>query len=152
MQEVESLIARYAGDDAAAFFVMTFADGGGLRWPPADSRLAALRYAVSQLRISYVNDQHLHIYSFPEGESPLGWGMAELTGSARGAAAILEDFYDNGGFSRVMMVRPRMDGHLMWLRGEYRVLREGDRIVGHYGVELDVTDRLVRPPDPTTFH
>lgn len=155
MPEVEALIARYAQDDAAAFFLMTFADGEGLHWPPpaaTTSRAAAVRRAVSQLRICYVNDHHLHIYSFAAGTSPLGWGMERMTGSTRAAAAVLEDFYDHGGFSRVMMLRPRMDGHLMWLRGEYRVLREGDRIIGHYGIEVDVTARLVRPPDPDLFH
>lgn len=150
--EISALIEQYSDDDTAAFFLMTFDDGGDILWPPErGQRIATLRRCIRHLRIRYVNAQYLNIYNFPRGQSPLGWRMSELTGTPSAAAAVLSDFYDNGGFSRVMMVRPRLDGHLMTLRGEYRALRSGDRIIGHYGVELDITARTVRDPGDT-FH
>lgn len=144
--EIDALIEQYHGDDTAAFFLMAFDDGGDISWPPArGKRIVTLRRCMRHLRVRYINDQYLNIYNFPDGRSPVGWRMPELVGSVSSAAAVLSDFYDNG-FSRVMMVRPRRDGHLMTLRGEYRVLRSGSRIIGHYGVELDITARMVRDP------
>lgn len=146
--EVQTLISRYAADADVAFFVMLFEEGEGIVWPPPEGQFeTVLRQGVDGLRMVYVNRQYLNIYGFPATETPIGWKMSDLTGSRTSAFGVLAQFYERGGHSEVMMVRPRMDGHIMTVHGEYRALYANGRIIGHCGLERDITVDMVALPD-----
>jgi len=100
---------------------------------------------VDALRITHVNDRYLDLYAFPRGRSPVGWSLDHLTGSRTAAIRLLVEFYAIGGLSQVELMRHRQDGHLMKLRGEYQILTHGRRVIGHYGLEDDVTIDLIGP-------
>lgn len=140
---IRDITRRYLDHDRACF-IMTW-PGEGIVWPPPEDRLAYLLRQVTLLRVSWVNPRYLDMYAFPRSSSPIGWTMAELVGSPRHAAAVLRDFYEGGGHSRARMLRHRMDRSVLLLEGEYRKLEVDGRIIGHYGIEEDITTELVAP-------
>lgn len=140
---IRDITRRYLDHDRACF-IMTW-PGEGVAWPPREDAARFLLRNVGRLRISWVNPRYLEMYAFPATGSPLGCTMAELAGSPRTAAGVLKDFYDGGGHTRARMLRRRMDGSVMLLEGEYRMLQVEGRIIGHYGIEEDITTELVAP-------
>ena len=145
---IDALVAQYSGSDQA-FFLMLYPDGAGPRWPPRPVRGHTISGWVDALRITHVNRCYLETYAFPQGHDPTGWSLDHLTGSRTASMRLLVEFYSIGGFSQVELMRRRMDGHLMKLRGEYQVLHHQRRVLGHYGLERDCTEQLVRPLAPT---
>lgn len=144
---IDALIAQHE-DAGRAFFLMQYPDRDRPHWPPRQVHGSTISGWVDALRITHVNRCYLETYAFPAGRSPLGWTLDNLTGSRTASIRLLVEFYSIGGFSQVELMRPRMDGHLMKLRGEYQVLHHQQRILGHFGLEADRTEQLVRSPTP----
>lgn len=139
------VIRRFADDDRACF-LMTY-PGEGLRWPPEGDPRVVLARMAPQLRIAWVNRRYLDIYAFPAQRSPLGWSMSRLVGSPDAVVGVLRGFYDAGGHTNARLIRRRQDGTIAMLDGEYHVIESNGRIYGHYGLEEDITSKLVSAPD-----
>ena len=145
---IDALIAQHE-DAGRAFFLMQFPDSERPPWPPRPVQGSTISGWVAALRITHVNRCYLETYASPPGRSPLGWTLDHLTGSRTASMRLLVAFYSLGGFSQVELMRPRMDGHPMKLRGEHQVIHLQQRSLGHYGREADRTEQLVRSPSPT---
>ena len=139
------VIRRFAEDDRACF-LMTY-PGEGLRWPPDGDLRVVLARMAPQLRIAWVNRRYLETYAFPRQRSPLGWSMARLVGGTTQVLGVLQGFYDAGGHTNARLIRRRQDGTIAMLDGEYHILESGGRILGHYGLEEDITAKLVTMPE-----
>lgn len=144
------VIRRFAEDDRACF-LMTY-PGEGLRWPPDGDVRATLARMAPQLRIAWVNRRYLETYAFPAQRSPLGWSMARLVGHPEAVIGVLSGFYDAGGHTRARLIRRRQDGTIAMLDGEYHVIESNGRILGHYGLEEDITSSLVTPPEEEIYN
>lgn len=146
-ERIDALLAKHE-DAGRAFFLMQYPADERPQWPPRRVRGSTISGWVEALRITHVNQRYLDTYAFPAGRSPIGWTLDQLTGSRAASMRLLVEFYSIGGFSQVELMRPRLDGHLMKLHGEYQVLHHQQRILGHYGLETDRTEQLVRSPSP----
>ena len=139
------VIRRFAEDERACF-LMTY-PGEGLLWPPDGDPRGVLSRMAPQLRIAWVNRRYLEVYAFPRQRSPLGWNMGRLVGRADAVEGVLRGFYDAGGHTHARLLRRRQDGTIAMLDGEYHVIEANGRILGHYGLEEDITSTLVAVPD-----
>ena len=122
----------------AGFFVMLLDEP--IDWAGAPDRDALLDHVFRHQRITKVNAALLRQYGASESEL-LGATPADLYAHdiAAGRAAWRELF--DAGRLHVETDERRLDGTPIRIEGDYICLYDNGRIIGHFGVQFDVTDR-----------
>jgi PAS domain-containing protein len=138
-REEKNLIEKYenSGD---AFFIMHLS-GEGISWQDDTDKAFMLDYVLDHLKISYVNRAYVDIYCYDGKGHVLGRTPRDIFGSPEIARDILGDFYDKKENTGVFLTLNAL-GEKLWLAGAYGVLLKHGKIVGHYGIEKDVTRQM----------
>lgn len=112
-----------------------------IQWDDSTDKEDALAYAIEHLRFTRVNQALLEQYGATEEEF-LKLTVKDFFGNDLDhARQLLSRLYDQG---RLMMnrVSKRMDGSDLFLEGNYFCFTdENNRILGHFGIQQDVTER-----------
>lgn len=123
----------------SGFYVMML--DNPMQWNDSIDKEAALVYAIEHLRFTRVNQALLEQYGATEEEF-LKLTVKDFFGNDLDhARQLLRRLYDQG---RLMMnrVSKRMDGSDLFLEGNYFCFTdENNRILGHFGIQQDVTER-----------
>lgn len=141
------LVRRHQDDERACFVMLYPLASDGVRWPPDAQAPWPFQDWPDELRVAWVNRAWHEIYALPRGESPVGWSLARMVGSVENARRLLYGFYSGGGRTVARVLRHRYDGTLVLLEGHYRVIERDGHILGHVGLESDITEQLSRAED-----
>ncbi len=112
-----------------------------LRWNEATDKEAALTYAFAHQRITEINQAMLDQYGAEEaafiGLTPTDLMAHDLEHGRK----MWRTLFDNGRIHLESDER-KLDGRTMWVEGEYVCLYDEDgRIIGHFGIQREITDR-----------
>ncbi|WP_421754809.1 PAS domain S-box protein [Croceimicrobium sp.] len=111
-------------------------------WNENTDKDAVVKYAFENQVITRCNKMILDQYGFKSEEeflnlSPRDFFLHDIEGGLK----VWRNFFENGHLHNLTEER-RTDGELIKIEGDYLLLRdEKDRIVGHLGLQQDVTER-----------
>ncbi|MEQ9049742.1 MAG: PAS domain-containing protein [Marinoscillum sp.] len=129
----------FFNNSLSGFFFMMLDEP--IEWNEATDKDAALDYVFNHQRITKVNQAMLDQYGAREEEyiglTPKDFFEHDM----EYGKTIWRDFFDQGKL-KIDTDERRFDGTSFWVEGDYTVLYdEKDRIIGHFGVQHDVTER-----------
>jgi PAS domain S-box-containing protein len=113
-----------------------------LRWEHEADTAAALDYATAHLRITRVNETMLAQYGAQEAQM-LGQSFGSFFAhDPAGGRAALQRLFDAGRLHLETEER-RLDGTVILVEGDYTCLYDEDRIIGLFGIQRDITARVL---------
>jgi PAS domain S-box-containing protein len=138
-RESQQLLELFFSQSLDGFFFMMLDEP--VRWDEHTDKAALLDYVFRHHRITRVNDAMLRQYGLTR-EQLIGRTPADLFAHDLAAGrATWRRFFDAGRLHAVTDER-RSDGTPLQLEGDYICLYDAEgRIVGHFGMQRDVTER-----------
>ncbi len=118
-----------------------------VRWNETVDKDKTLDYVFSHQRVTEANDAMLDQYGIPR-EQFIGRTPADFFAHDPAAGRkVWREFFDAGRL-RIETDERRADGARIWIEGDYICMYdEQGRIIGHFGVQRDVTDRKTAMQD-----
>jgi PAS domain S-box-containing protein len=114
-----------------------------IEWGPGVDKDAVLDYVFYNQRMTKVNPaMAAQFRASPAeliGRTPSEFFRHDLPAGRRGWRALFD-----AGHTHSITNERRLDGSTMWVEGDYMCFYDADgRITGHFGIQRDVTDRVV---------
>ena len=136
----ERLLELFFSQSMDGFFFMMLDEP--VEWHDHVDKDKVLDYVFEHQRMTKVNSAILTQFRATSAEQILGSTPAQFFAHDLATAkARWRNFFDRGHYHSETEER-RLDGTFMYVEGDYIVIRdELDRIVGHFGIQRDVTDR-----------
>jgi PAS domain S-box-containing protein len=112
-------------------------------WGPDVNRDSVLEYVFAHQRMTKVNPAMAEQFRTSQaqliGKTPSDFFRHDPETGRRGWRELFD-----AGHSHSITNERRLDGSLMWIEGDYMCFYDtAGRITGHFGVQRDVTDRIV---------
>ncbi|WP_421889149.1 PAS domain S-box protein [Marinoscillum sp.] len=129
----------FFNNSLSGFFFMMMDEP--IEWNDSTDKEAMLEYVFDHQRVTRINQAMLDQYGARE-EDFIGLTPRDIfEHDVENSKKIWGDFFDKGKL-KVDTDERRFDGTSFWVEGDYTVLYdEKDRIIGHFGVQHDVTER-----------
>lgn len=138
--ENERLLELFFSQSLDGFFIMMLDEP--VEWGDHVDKDAVLNYVFEHQRMTKVNSAIVTQFNASSSEELLGRTPAQFFAHDLGAAkARWREFFDRGRLHTETDER-RLDGTSLRIEGDYMVIYDDrGRIVGHFGIQRDVTDR-----------
>jgi two-component system sensor histidine kinase UhpB len=114
-----------------------------IEWGPGVDKDAVLDYVFSHQRMTKVNPAMAKQFRATSAEligmTPSEFFRHDIAAGRLGWRALFD-----AGHTHSITNERRLDGSTMWVEGDYMCFYDADgRIAGHFGIQRDVTDRIV---------
>jgi PAS domain S-box-containing protein len=112
-----------------------------VEWNDSVDKVAVMKYVFAHQRVTHVNQAFLDQYGMSQ-EEMLGTTPNELYAhDIEQGKSVWIEFFDKGRL-HIDTDERRADGSQMWILGDYICMYNSqDRIIGHFGMQIDITDR-----------
>ncbi len=140
LRESKELLELFFSQSLHGFFFMTLDEP--VEWNDGADKEKALDYALAHQRITRVNRAMVDQYRADDVADLLGLTSQDLFAhDPELGRRTLRELFDRGHW-HVETDERRLDGSRMWTEGDYICLYDArGRITGHFGVQMDVTER-----------
>ncbi|MCS3923855.1 PAS domain S-box protein [Methanosalsum natronophilum] len=141
LKEKQELLEKFFSRAITGFFILLYEEP--FEWSEDSDKDKILETAIYSGKMVQVNQAMLDQYHATEDEF-IGITLAQLFENDIGNCKdIVRELLDNGSIF-TESYETRMDGTQMWVEGDYTCLYDHkNRIIGHIGVQQDVTDRKI---------
>jgi two-component system, NarL family, sensor histidine kinase UhpB len=136
-----ALLEAFFESSQDGFFFMMLDEP--IAWGPGVDKEAVLDYVFSHQRMTKVNQAMAKQFRATPTEliglTPREFFRHDLAAGRRGWRALFD-----AGHTHSITNERRLDGSAMWVEGDYMCFYDATgRITGHFGIQRDVTDRIV---------
>jgi PAS domain S-box-containing protein len=140
--ENERLLELFFSQSLDGFFFMMLEEP--VEWGDHVDKDEVLDFVFEHERVTKVNAALVTQLGASSADELLGLTPAQIFAhDLDGARPRWREFFDRGRLHNETIER-RMDGTPIWVEGDYLVIHDDQgRIVGHFGIQRDVTDRYL---------
>ncbi|MCW2278503.1 PAS domain-containing sensor histidine kinase [Heliophilum fasciatum] len=139
LRDSEHRLEMFFAQSLDGFFYMMLDEP--IQWDDSVDKANVLDYVFDHQRITKINDAMLEQYKATK-EQMLGMTPRDLfSHDLEQGKKVWQDFFDKGKL-HIETYEQRLDGTFMYVEGDYICFYDEEgRIIGHFGVQRDVTER-----------